>query len=244
MSVKRMMRTEEGKLFGEALLEAVTWKLDDTLSQYNETVKATNEHDRRVQKIFRSYVLRRRRKMIAAIVAATLVLGGCAGYEIYKKEIGAFIEEYNRKDISVSYGDKYNGPTRVEYIYETSYIPEGYSLSYTYIKSNSIRYSWRNELDNYISLGVKTPGGASLMFSNDGEESELLYYKDLEIYRRKDGKQSYRYAWIKDSYLMTLSVPFDMSTQEIEQIIDGIHTTISMEEYEKQQASIIKPGRR
>jgi len=245
MSVKRMMRTEEGKLFGEALLEAVTWKLDDTLSQYNETVKATNEHDRRVQKIFRSYILRRRRKIIAAIVAATLLLGGCAvGRRIYKNEMGSFLETIRFNGIHVSYiGDNKSPHNNIENVYEMTYLPEGYELTKNDISKNNIWQIWKNENGEKISFQIRCGTDHYVGVDNKGT-SNLFYYNGTEIYRRKANDAFYVNVWIMDSHYTVLSSSYELSEEELGRIIDGIHITMTMEEYEKIQASIIKPGRR
>ena len=246
MSVKRIMRTEEGRLFGRALLEAVTWKLDDTLSQYNETLRITDEHSRCVKKTLRSYKLRRRRKIIAAIVAATLILTGCTvGYEIFKEEVGAFIERIDNDSVDVGYNGSVEGPNAVENVYELSYIPEGYELTKSVIGQWYIRYVWENKDNHIIVFDVdNTDKNSHYIIDNEGTESNLFYYNDIEVYRRKGNDSNYVNIWVMDSYMMFLSTTYELSEEELVRIIDGIRITMSMEEYEKQQASIIKPGRR
>ena len=245
MSVKKIMRTEEGRLFGRALLEAVTGRIEDTLSQYNETLRITDEHSRCVKKTLRSYKLRRRRKIIAAIVAATLLLGGCTfGYEIFKEEIGSFIETIHPDEIVVSYNGNSEDPKTVKNVYELTYVPEGYELSRSEISRWGILLIWNGQHGESISFLVDTLQNLAYHLDNEGTESNLFYYNDIEIYRRKANDSHYVNLWVMDSYMMHLSSSYELSEEELVRIIDGIRITMSMEEYEKIQASIIKPGRR
>ena len=82
------------------------------------------------------------------------------------------------------------------------------------------------------------------IIDNEGTESNLFYYNDIEIYRRKGNDSNYVNIWVMDSYMMHLSSSYELSEEELVRIIDGIRITMTMEEYEKIQASIIKPGRR
>lgn len=222
MSVKRIMRTEEGKLFGEALLEAVTWKLDDTLSQYNETFKATNEHDRRVQKIFRSYVLRRRCKIIAAIVAATLLLGGCTfGYEIYKEEIGSFTETHFKNEIDIIHHNAGNNSPQIMECYGLTYVPDGFFIKKEFIDYGNVDYVFRNEHGQTIRF-MQSINRGSIGIDNEGQNSELFNYKEYEIYYRKANDNGYVFHWVDGCYMITVLSTFELSKDELYQIIDGI----------------------
>ena len=245
MSFTETDRRKRSKLLGQAAFEALTANLETTLAQSTEPVQMSPGHVQRVQKIFRSYILRRRRKMIAAIVAATLLLGGCAfGYEIFKEEIGSFIETIHPDEIVVSYNGNSEDPKTVKNVYELTYVPEGYELSRSEISRWGILLIWNGQHGESISFLVDTLQNLAYHLDNEGTESNLFYYNDIEIYRRKANDSNYVNLWVMDSYMMHLSTTYELSEEELARIIDGIRITMSMEDYEKIQASIIKPGRR
>ena len=244
MSFTETDRRKRSKLLGQAAFEALTANLETTLAQSTEPVQMSPGHVQRVQKIFRSYILRRRRKIIAAIVAATLLLGGCTfGYEIFKEEIGSFTETHFQNEIDIIHHNAGNNSPQIMECYGLTYVPDGFFIKKEFIDYGNVDYVFRNEHGQTIRF-MQSINRGSIGIDNEGQNSELFNYKEYEIYYRKANDNGYVFHWVDGCYMITVLATFELSKDELYQIIDGIRITMTMEEYEKIQASIIKPGRR
>lgn len=98
------------ELFKKALSEAMAQKYDEELAGCQENSICSPRHYDKMQKIIGNdtYNLKKKwskKSLIAIIIAAALLLSGCAAAYIYRDEIRNFVEEVYEKFIKLTYDD-------------------------------------------------------------------------------------------------------------------------------------------
>lgn len=131
------MHTQEALLFRQAILDAFKEKIDTELLRCGESAETSERHRQRIQKTVRSHKIRKKRLLVAAIVAIALVLG-CI--------------------VTVA-----ADPSIRNWIYEVTKLPRGGQLydaenDITYFHSNiTATYSSFEELAKSENLGILYP---------------------------------------------------------------------------------------
>lgn len=232
------MYRSDVKLFGDAVLNGIINRFEKEATLNEENDICSDAHKEALRDIIKKSCVDEKRsariRLIAALVAAALLLVGCAAY-VYRNEIGSFVEEVFAEYVNVgfsdddkgnvSFNDKENNDnhvTEIEEVYKLSYVPEGYELIDTFINDTYVAYTYVNDNGSVI-LFDQCPLGVShsIGIDNDMDDVTVIEHNGIEYYARSS-ETMLHYVWHDDKYAMVLDVPNEISQDEVFKIIDEI----------------------
>lgn len=159
------------------------------------------------------------KRIIAIVAILALLLASCA--IIYREKIGELtVRFFDRDDIITHEGSK-DKPQTIEEVYEFTYIPEGYVLENTLFLPNIFQYTYYDADRTEIIFEQRTLGVAITHLDSEHGESEIIMIDNIRIYRRRSA-QTHTYIWDDGKYTLTIKSKFQISTEELRQIIEGI----------------------
>ena len=209
------------ELFREALFEAMSSKTNE--ADLDEKIEPSDRHKAAMQAILdgtyeRKSVWRLTKAKIAAIiVAAALLLAGCA----YRNEIRDFIEKFYDNCIVIMFSDKANEGKMMEEIYELSYVPEGYVLEDTIADQTHVKYKYRNSDGSFIRFSQIILDGFAYAFDNENGSYEYITIENIKVYHH-NSDVFHLYLWNDGSYAYELRSNVPIPTEELILIINGI----------------------
>ncbi len=221
------MAITDRELFARAVNEGVMSRMELDLAEFEGKVTCSKSHYRRISEIigYRVGPSEKRtsfkRAVVVALIAAALLLAGCAAV-VYKDRIGDFFVEIFDKHIKGSFAEgSENNNEIIEEYYSLSYVPEGYELVEEIMNPGLVRYKWVNSEGNTIVF-EQLPL-TETQFTLDAEEgnSYIITKEGEDIYCRIIDKTIY-YIWTDGEYSLTIKADENLSTAELEKIIDGI----------------------
>lgn len=211
-------------LLKRIITEGFNQRIDDTLSARIKGVECSKKHSEAMGAIVEGRITgnvvwtTKMRRVVALLVAALLLLTGCA--VVYHEEIYSFITRIT--DISVDYTVEDADTTlkAVEEIYELTYLPDGYTLTESVNLTNVIYNTYNNDEGKQL---IFTQFLTTVKGSMSNENSTINYYtvKNYEVIELIIDV-SYSYIWNNGRYLMNLNSPDRISMEELEMIMDGI----------------------
>lgn len=218
----------EKQLFKRAILEALSQKYEQELAGCREDAKCSREHYLRVSEITGSplvQVMGRRRSIrrtfVAILIAAALLLAGCAAY-VYRNEIKSFIEEFYDTYIKVSYSDEQTeNESYIKDIYSLSYVPEGFQLVSEIKNSLYVKYLWKTTTGNTLVFEQKLIKETDFFMDSDVENMLCIEYNGISVYCRSSNNV-WLYVWKDGKYGMSIYSEHKFSDEVLEKIIDGI----------------------
>ena len=222
------MQSNEMLLFKKALWEASCNVYDRELAECTESAKCSRRHYAKMRKILGVAVLPAtnrkmmiRRRVVAALIAAVLLLTGCTAYA-YRAEIREFIETVFEDYIRVSYRDTQE-PTDskvIEEYYTLGYVPEGYELVNSFEELAKTKQHWADSAGNYIVFEQYHVDGA--LFAMDIEEKGWGVKKigGREVNCRLSG--AYYYLWNDGMYAYQIATSQQWSEQVLYHMIENI----------------------
>lgn len=209
------------ELFREALFEAMSSKTNE--ADLAEKIEPSDRHKAAMQAILDGTYERKsvwkltKAKIAAIIVAAALLLAGCA----YRNEIRDIIEEIYDKYIHITYSDEGANGKTIEEVYELTYVPEGYVLKKATEDLVHIRYEYHNGNNSFICFKQGVLEGYSHAFDNEGGSSEIITIENINVYHYSSASLHY-YLWNDGKYAYELSSDVPLPTEELILIINGI----------------------
>lgn len=221
------MAITDRELFARAVNEGVMSRMELDLAEFEGKVNCSKSHYRRISEIigYRVGPSEKRtsfkRAVAVALIAAALLLAGCAAV-VYKDRIGDFFVEIFDTHIKGSFAEESeNNNEIIEEYYSLSYVPEGYELVDEIMNPGLVRYKWVNSEGNTIVF-EQLPK-TETQFTLDAEEgnSYIITKEGEDIYCRIIDKTIY-YIWTDGEYSLTIKADENLSTAELEKIIDGI----------------------
>ena len=223
-----MTTSENMKLFQQALWEATGNVYDRELAECTEDAKCSRRHYAKMRKIIGVTVLpattrttRIKRRVIAALVAAVLLLTGCTVYA-YREEIREFMETVFEDYIRVSCRDT-EEPTDTQVIteyYTLGYVPEGYELVSEVEKPSKAKYKWTNSDGAYITLEQCHVDSGLFGLDNEGEGWEVTQIGNHSVYHRVS--DAYYYLWNDGVYAYRLTTSELRDEQMLRDMIDNL----------------------
>ena len=221
------MNKNDAKLFGEAIAEGVLNKFERELAGNTESAGCSEAHEAAMLEIIAtSKAIEQRigrKKFVAILVAAALLLlVGCTAY-VYGNQIGSFIETFLEDGVNIGFADKgENKITTIEEVYELTYVPDEYVLTQKLINDIGVVYTYTDENQNSICFDQYPLGiSSSIGIDNDTNNASALEHNGIEIYVRVNANTRH-YVWKDDKYLMTLVCPTMISEEEALKIVDGL----------------------
>ena len=220
--------TAEKQLFKSAILEALSQKYEQELAGCQEDAKCSKEHYLRISKITgiplaRVMGKRRsiRRTFVAILIAAALLLAGCAAY-VYRNEIKSFIEEFYDTYIKVSNSDEQTeNESYIKDIYSLSYVPEEFQLVSEIKNSLYVKYLWKTTTGNTLVFEQKLIKETDFFMDSDVENMLCIEYNGISVYCRSSNNV-WLYVWKDGKYGMSIYSEHKFSDEVLEKIIDGI----------------------
>ena len=221
---------ESGKeIFSRAVIDGFEEKYREGLAvSASESGEFSRAHARRMSSIIGSKVkyvadkhTRIKRAIAAALIAAALLLAGCAAI-VYKEQIGDFFVEIRDTYIKGDYNKDEDANNQIiEEYYTLTYVPEGYELVEEYSNVFLAQSVWKNDKEKSIIFD-QTPIN-SVKYSIDGEHglTNTFIYDQYTVYCRIID-ETYYYIWNNEKYAFSLYSDTEIKEEEIIQIIDGI----------------------
>lgn len=222
------MQSSEMILFKKALWEASCNVYERELAACTEDAKCSRRHYAKMRKILGVAVLPAtnrammiRRRVVAALIAAVLLLTGCTAYA-YREEIREFIETVFEDYIRLTYHDGQDTTSldTISVYYTLGYVPEGYELSKSIERQSQARYEWRNSKEEYIVFEQYHVDSFLFLVDNERENWQATRIGNYEIYYRFSGV--YYYLWNDGVYAYQLVTFRQWEEQELLQIIENI----------------------
>lgn len=223
------MYSEDRKILGKVILEALTERYEEELKQCKGNVSCSDEHLKRMSEILGFDVCKEKtkkksfRKLWAAIlVAAALLLMGCTAYA-YREEIKGFIIEKYDKFIKVNFDvDLDEVPKSIEVEYTLGYVPEGFEQVETNSDFAFNYQKWSNSEGGriifYQTLLTESNG---VNFDAERGEMTVVEIGGYSVYFKDTDFDNY-YLWNDDNYEILLIVSVDFSREELTKIIENI----------------------
>ncbi len=220
------MYKNDAKLFGDAVLNGIINRFEKEMSQNDENDLCSEAHIEAMLGIIDKTNSREKKRsragLIAALIAAALLLVGCTTC-VYRNQIGSFIETFFEDSVNISFTkDDKDYITEIEDVYEMLYVPEGYTLTDTFISDTYVMYTYHDEHGNIIAFDQWPLGVSySIGIDNDADEGSVFEHNGVEIYMRVN-KKTRHYVWKNDKYVLNLVCSSVISEEEVVKIIDGV----------------------
>lgn len=222
------MYSEDRELFGKAVLEVLVSKYDDELKWCKEDAGCSEIHLRKMRGILGYNVCkpkvigkRLRKFRVAIIIAAALLLVGCAAY-VYREKIKGFIFEHYDKYVEVQFDVDLNAvPTCIEAEYALGYVPEGFEQVRRTVLETINFQEWNNESGDSILFVQEIIGKGGYDVDNERGEMSIFEYGEYTILL-KTVETVKLYLWNDGKYGLVLEVPIYTADEEVLKIIDNI----------------------
>ncbi len=227
------MRTSNVKNGRELFVQAINKSIDMHVSnELNNTIasgKCSKNHKRIVKNILfgtgeKSLPERKslsRRTIAAILVAAILLLTGCAAVVIYHNEIAGFFETVfdNHTVVTSSENDGY--PTTIEEVYEFTYIPEGYELTDKSEGLTIVIHIFKSIYGDILKIKQTPAKSNHLLLDNENGKNELVLIGEAKVYYQSNDEW-HKYIFEHNKYWFTLETSEKITITELEKIYLGI----------------------
>jgi hypothetical protein len=213
------------ELFKQALNEAWDNKIRREVESCTEEIVTSERHKATMQAILDGTYDKSakwkltRAKVIAILVAPTLLLASCA--VIYRNEIRDLVEEIFEDFSKATYSDEGADEDAIEDIYELSYVPEGYVLEESVITPLRVRYVFINTQNDTIVFEQRALDYSSFLFDVENGYNLLLNNNELDIYYKATPKYNF-YLWNNGNYSFLIISSNEISNEEIQIVITNL----------------------
>ncbi len=166
-----------------------------------------------------------KKTVLIAVIVAMLALTSCALAIIYRQSIAGFIERVYEEYLLVSPADE-NGetpeeyPTRIEKVYEFTYIPEGYKLKSETVQLFVSIHFYENSEGHKLVLKQKTNETSNLKVDINNGYSKAFEVNGVPVYCREDGVYSYTFLIV--NYIIQIQYNGENPETEMPKIIAAI----------------------
>lgn len=223
-----MTTSENMKLFQQALWEATGNVYDRELAECTEDAKCSRRHYAKMRKILGVAVLpattraiKIKKRVIAALVAAVLLLTGCTVYA-YREKIREFIETVFEDYVRVTYHNGEEDPVEatVSEYYTLGYVPEGYELTQNYERPVKIIRKWSNSEGQYIIFEQCHVDSGLFGFDNELEGWEVMQIGNHNVHHCVSN--AYYYFWNDGVYAYRLKTSELWGEQVLRDMIENL----------------------
>ena len=210
------------ELFKQALNEAISNKFDKMAAECTEEIVCTEEHKLAMRAILYGKTAGKRtckpkmKHIIAIIVAAALLLTGCA--VIFRNEICEVVDELFAKYV---YSGDETGTYSLEEVYELTYLPEGYYLEKENVYNTVIKTKYVNANGNFICFEQRILDKSDFTVDIENGYSQINEVEKCAVYYRCTEK-CHNYIWNNNEYVFHLTSDQKISNEEIDLILQGI----------------------
>ena len=222
------MASGEMLLLQKALWEASANVYERELAECEQDAKCSRQHYAKMKKILGVAILpatsrkmKIKRRIVAALIAAVLLLTGCTTYA-YREEIRAIIETIFDNHVEIKYNDKEQSTSAdtIDKYYILGYVPDGYELTKTYEQPSQTKYKWSNSNGEYIILEQCHVDSALFVMDNEVEDWKVVQIGNHKMQHRVS--DVYYYLWNDGVYAYRLTTSVLWEEQELLRIIDNL----------------------
>lgn len=220
---------ENKAYFIKALNEVLSQKMEEELAGCEENAKTSVRHKIIMKQIAKGKCFDSadktsviKKAILIAVIAAMLALTSCALAIIYRAEIAGFIEHVYEEYILVSSDDddETEYPTKLEKIYEFTYIPEGYELKYKSVKKFVALWDYLNLNGERLKIRQQWIGQTEFKVDINKGYSKAYTVNEIEIYCREEDFNAY-ICQIGD-YMIQIHYEGEHPETELPKIVAGI----------------------
>ncbi len=214
------------ELFAKALCEALSREYHEELADCTETSECSMSHYRKMSKILGFSVVPKtkesmfKKRLIIAVLAATLLLAGCTA-AIFRNEIKSLFEEVFDTYIFATFDEQ--GDSKKDAItefYVSTYVPEGYKLVNEVTSPIQVLYRYENAQGKKIKLEQYLLNGVKHRFDNENETTDKIKVENYTVYYRISEK-SHNYVWNDGKYTIVLISDEQIEKEELIKIVNG-----------------------
>ena len=224
--MKKKDLSEERALFSQALREGLARKFEAELAQCPEPIQCSEEHLRKMNEIIEGHaravrLARLKRRIVAAMVAAALlVLTACTVYA-YRGEIKEMLVQIYEAYINLFYDESGSeGDDEIAMHYILGYVPEGYELVEERQEASVGKQKWVHPNGDYIILQQFVWDGTVYSIDSEMGEMSITTFGSVEVYYR--ATQLHTYIWNDGTYSFMLSTSSLLTNDEIGLIINSL----------------------
>ena len=217
-------------LFKRAISEGLENRLKTVIDSCPESIIPSPRHYKAMSAIMNESGRKNKsltpkmRRLIAILVAAALLLAGCA--IIYRNEIRDFIVEICETFVKVDYSVGEDEAKELEDVYELTYVPEGFNLEKNVTTFIFRKYEYLNTNGNFITFEQRNLDQALFFADVESGYTIILNIDNYYVYY-KNVKTHGCYIWNDGKYSFRLISDIDFSIEEVKLIVEGalIETT-------------------
>ena len=221
---KKML--EERALFCQAICEGLVQKYEAEIALCPEPIQCSEEHLRKMNEIMEGHaraarLARLKRRIVAAVVAAALlVLTACAAYA-YRGEIKKIFAKIRDTYIWLSYDDSEDAMDElISEHYTLGYVPEGYDLVGEFQVETVNKHQWENQNGDYLVFEQTIWDGTRYSLDSETGETTIIDCNGREVYYRTTHVSTY--VWNDGTYSFVLYTSEPLSNDILEKILNGI----------------------
>lgn len=219
--------------FVKALNEAIGMKMQDEMVDCKENARTSLRHKIIMKQIAKGKcsepadkAFAIKRAILVAIIAAVFALTSCTVAIVYRKKIAGFIEQTFDNFISVSVDDENVEdvgayPTKIEKVYEFTYIPDGYELKSKTVQSFVVVSIYENSEGNEIITRQKVMDKSKSKIDTEQGYSKAFVIDKTEVYLREDNRIN-TYIFEYNDYMIQVQFQDTLPKEEFAKIIKGI----------------------
>jgi hypothetical protein len=218
------MYETEKRLFGQALAEVISKTLDEELRECKETAACSRAHSRYVKYTVKYGESPKARKIskrtIALIIAAALLLTGCAAL-VRDQIAGFFMTILETRNVIESTADITGYPETIEEKRIPQVLPEGYELVEEVTTRGSLILTWIDAESNFLIYYQSTHEAGEMDIDNEHSDFGEIQIDEYDVLCVISEDGSRRYIWM-DDYVYYISSSCELTKQELEDIVRNI----------------------
>lgn len=216
------MDKDKLELFKQAIRDGVSNRFDKMAAECSEEIAYSDRHMLAMQTIVYGKASKERsmsprmRRIIAILIAAALLLTSCG--IIFRNEIREIFEDFF---VMVTYREDRSQGNEIEYVYQLSYVPEGYYLESETITLLCTQYKYKNNQGDYLRFEQRLLDSSDFYVDNEEGYSRINEITDYAVYYRYTNK-NHLYVWNDSKHSMCIKSTAKLSASEILSILNGI----------------------
>jgi len=222
------MQSKEMILFKKALWEASCNVYERELAACTEDAKCSRRHYAKMRKILGVAILPAtnrammiRRRVVAALIAAVLLLTGCTAYA-YRAEIREFFVTIfdDHEEVRYNEGEQSKSTDTISEYYTLGYVPEEYELTKSSEQPSKTKYEWTDAHGEYILLEQTHVDSGLFGMDNKTEDWEVVQIGNQDVYHCFSN--AYYYLWNDGVYAYRLTTSVQWEEQELISMIENL----------------------
>ena len=204
-------------LLRQAFIDATLELADECAT--GEAIDCSVRHRKRLRSMGISVGLANRTKILIALIAAAVLLTGCA---VFREQIAGLILSFGDGFVSVEGSIDPDAPREIEHAYAATYVPEGFVEVERVEESFYNRTKWVNEEEGqYFVLAQETMHSFSQNIEAASSKTTKIYYDGYSILKI-EAKGVFFYYLGYEGYVLSITADFDIDNYTLTLLLDGL----------------------